>query len=380
MTDPLSEFVQTGSAEAFRRVVERHADSVYSQCLRELHDQTLAEEATQAVFITLTRKAAGLSGQVVLAGWLFNTTRFCCAAIARAERRRRRREQTAMQMRQREIESSSADPRTNDMWADAQPLLNDALARLNARDRNAVLLRFFEGQTLQEVGEAMGISEDAAKQRVVRAVEKLRGWFERRGITAPSATVITWLSSSVKPIPPHLVSAIVSRALPQPRLFRWNCLGTRAAAVTGIATILIVAGAAAAVIALADARSASSSDAATQPVPATPAAAELNTPADVMRKLSAAIKQNDQAAIDACLTDDGVDQKTAALIRANLHLNAASCRLTRASAAAFGDQMQLQNFGFDLLPGLHGGFEVLIDRSLEVDGGAPVTTVEDDIA
>jgi hypothetical protein len=141
--------------------------------------------------------------------------------------------------------------------------------------------------------------------------------------------------------------------------------------------ILLTSVVAATVIALADGRVRNSDK-----IPATaPAAATTDRkPADVLRKLSAAIRQNDAAAIDACLTDDGRNPKDSALIHALLRMNAASYRITRACSAAFGDQMRLQNFGFDLVPALHGGFEAMFDRSLEADHGEPPTTIEGDLA
>ena len=83
------------------------------------------------------------------------------------------------------------------LWERAQPLLNDALARLSGADRDAILLRYFHRQSLREVGMRMGVSEEAAKQRVFRAVEKLRSWFAGRGLVAESAMVGEWLGAAV---------------------------------------------------------------------------------------------------------------------------------------------------------------------------------------
>ena len=98
------------------------------------------------------------------------------------------------------------------------PSLDEALAKLAASDRSAVAMRYLQGMSIREVGMALGVSEDAAKQRVFRAVEKLRGWFAARGLAAPTAMVVTWMSSAVRPAPSHIVRAILSRQLPRPRL------------------------------------------------------------------------------------------------------------------------------------------------------------------
>jgi len=89
-------------------------------------------------------------------------------------------------------------------------------------------------------------------------------------------------------------------------------------------------------------------NASASPSTAPAAAMSQATPLDTMRKLSAATKANDRQAIDDCLTDEGEHPATSALIRSELHMNAASYRLTRAFSAAFGDQMRLKRFGFDL--------------------------------
>lgn len=82
MNDLLHQYVQSGSPEVFRRIVEMHVDAVYSQCLRQLRDPALAEETTQMVFISLSSKARSIPKSAVLGGWLFRATRFCCLNVA----------------------------------------------------------------------------------------------------------------------------------------------------------------------------------------------------------------------------------------------------------------------------------------------------------
>ena len=222
MDEALSEFVATGSAEAFGRVVETYADSVYSQCLRQLRDRAWAEEVTQGVFVSLARKAKTIPANVVLAGWLFKAARYDCAVAMRGESRRRRWEREAMRMRPEIIVEAEEGDR---LWEAAQPLLNDALAKLSGADRDAILLRYFHQQSLREVGMRMGVSEEAAKQRVFRAVEKLRSWFARRGLAAGSATIGEWLGAAVKPAPAGLVGAVARAKLPGLEAARWGWIG-----------------------------------------------------------------------------------------------------------------------------------------------------------
>ena len=80
-------------------------------------------------------------------------------------------------------------------WEMLAPMLDQGLSRLGEADRNALLLRFFEKKSLRQVGEALGISEEAAQKRVTRAVEKLRAFFRRCGATVGAGALAALLTS-----------------------------------------------------------------------------------------------------------------------------------------------------------------------------------------
>jgi RNA polymerase sigma factor (sigma-70 family) len=192
------------SQEAFRLLVERHVDFVYSVARRQLKDAQLAQEVTQSVFIDLAAKAARIPSRTILSGWLFRATRFAAAKAVRSEMRRQRREQEAAQM-----ESNEREP---EPWDQMEPMLNEALEELSDQDRSAVLLRFFEKKGLREIGKRLGLNEDAAKKRVARAVEKLRLIFQRRGVVLPTAIFLGALTaqSTQAAAPVGLASTIAS--------------------------------------------------------------------------------------------------------------------------------------------------------------------------
>jgi uncharacterized protein (TIGR03435 family) len=155
----------------------------------------------------LARKAKLLGGKMVLSGWLYQTARLTAANYLRGEIRRQNREQEAyMQAILNEPESEA--------WRQIAPLLDDAMGRLGEKDRNAIVLRFFENKNLSEVGAALGASEDAAKMRVNRALEKLRKFFSKRGVTHSAAIIAGAVSAnSVQAAPAALAKTISAVAV-----------------------------------------------------------------------------------------------------------------------------------------------------------------------
>lgn len=177
----LREYAEHGSQAAFARLVERYLRLVYSACLRETGEAGLAEDAAQAVFLLLARKAPSLTARASLAGWLFAASRLVSRNARRQGQRQQRQEQKAAEEMSRAERDAEADDAA---WAEIAPALNDALAALNGREREAVLLRFFQGLSLAETGGALGVSADAAQMRVARALEKLRRHLAKAGVGA----------------------------------------------------------------------------------------------------------------------------------------------------------------------------------------------------
>jgi len=204
----LQEYARQGREEAFAALVQRHVALVYSAALRRVGNAGQAEEIAQAVFIILARKAAGLHDDTVLEGWLYETTRLTALSFLRGERRRRFREQEAYM--QGTLQESN-DPQ---IWNQLTPLLDDAMARLGKRDRDAVVLRYFKEKNLREVAAALQTTEAAAQSRVHRAVEKLRKFFSKRGVLLSAAALTAAISgNSVQAAPAVLAKSVTAAAL-----------------------------------------------------------------------------------------------------------------------------------------------------------------------
>jgi RNA polymerase sigma factor (sigma-70 family) len=203
----LRDYAANQSEHAFTAIVERHINMVYATALRQVQEPQLAQDVAQSVFIDLAKKARDISQQTILAGWLFRATRFAATKAMRQEARRKHWETAAAQSNSDAGDAESA-------WEQIAPLLNDCLIELPEADRSAVVLRFFEKKSIQEVGNALGTSESATKMRLSRALEELRDLFRKRGVVLPAALLAGALSvPSASAAPAGLASTIVQSVL-----------------------------------------------------------------------------------------------------------------------------------------------------------------------
>jgi RNA polymerase sigma factor (sigma-70 family) len=198
----LHQYAFENSQTAFGELVRRHLDLVYSVALRKVGgDDHAARDVAQAVFIALARNGRSLSARSTLAGWLYVTSQHQAAQWVRSERRRQNREHEAHTMNEN-FNTPEID------WHQLRPVLDETLQELSEPEREAILLRYFEMRPLADVGRALLVSEDAARMRVDRAVEKLRTRLARRGISSTAAVLATALGHQVMAAPAGLIASI----------------------------------------------------------------------------------------------------------------------------------------------------------------------------
>jgi RNA polymerase sigma factor (sigma-70 family) len=184
----LRRYAEGGAEAAFAEFVERRVNFVYACALRRVGgDAHFAKDVTQQVFVSAARDAARLARHPVLTGWLYTTTRNVAAQLVRTERRRQARERLAEAMKNNDD--------THLDWEQLRPVLDDALDELGETERQAVLLRYFEGKSYAEVGARLRLGENTARMRVDRALDKLSALLHRRGITSTGAALAIALAS-----------------------------------------------------------------------------------------------------------------------------------------------------------------------------------------
>ena len=204
----LNRYVRDRSEPAFAELVRRHLALVYSTSLRfTCGDAGLADEPAQMVFCDLARKATSLTDRLCLTGWCYTSARFAATKAVRAEMRRKTQEQDSMN--QNQIGSGpEGDPEQ------LRGMLDDALGELSESDREFVLLRYYEQRDFKSLARTFELSDDAARKRVERALEKLRGGLERRGIHSTGAAIASALGSlTLVTTPPGLSATVTSAAL-----------------------------------------------------------------------------------------------------------------------------------------------------------------------
>ncbi len=211
----LRRYVQHGDENAFASLVDALGGLVFTQALRKTGDPSTAEEVTQNIFALLAQKGAALAEHPSLLAWVQKATHFQALRATAKERNRRR----LMKVYQSEVDAhSSGNVSTMEAGAvpqDHLPLLDEALAALPEKDRQAVLLRFWRQEPYKRIAEALGTSSEACEKRVSRAVDRLGQYFRRRGRPVAGVALAAHISSASASttLPPLLAARLTPAAL-----------------------------------------------------------------------------------------------------------------------------------------------------------------------
>lgn len=239
----LRRYAENRSEPAFAALVERHLGLVYAAALRRLDgDPHRATEITQTVFIALARHAADLAQRPVFASWLHTATRHAVIDLLRAEQRRRTREKHAHTL----ATVNAPVPTTTSTeaeWEKVRPLLDAALDQLNEPDRALLLLRFFEQHPFADIAANLHLTEDAARMRTARALEKLRTHLSRHGITSTATALGAALSTQTLTAAPAGLAATITTGALTGTTFTGTALGLTfmtATTKTLLATVALV--------------------------------------------------------------------------------------------------------------------------------------------
>jgi RNA polymerase sigma factor (sigma-70 family) len=209
MTDGqlLSRFVEGRDEAAFAALVRRHGPMVWGVCRRLLANHQDAEDAFQATFLVLVRKAATVLPREMVANWLYGvacmTARRSKVAAARARRRERQVANVP--------EPAAAGP---DLWDDLRPLLDQELARLPDRYRVVVVLCDLEGKTRKEAAGQLGLPEGTVASRLARARAMLAKRLARHGLGVSGGALAAVLSQKAASagVPSSAVSSTINAA------------------------------------------------------------------------------------------------------------------------------------------------------------------------
>ncbi|MGD0461831.1 MAG: sigma-70 family RNA polymerase sigma factor [Tepidisphaeraceae bacterium] len=356
-SDLLRAYAENRSEDAFAALIDRYVRLVYSACVRQLSDRHLAEDATQGVFVLLSQKVRKIPSDR-LGGWLLTTARYACANIRRSQMRRQQREQVVAMNQDRKSDSDSTE---------LLAMLDEALCHLRKTDREALVLRYLKEQPLVEVGYVLGISEEAARKRVARGMDKLRRYFSRRGLMTDSAALSAVMAeqaqgSALTPAVHQLIkqgvlqachagtaSGAVGAAIAKG--VNMTILTTKlkiAAVLAAIAVALLGGGWLISQVMTGEPPSppavhAAPVAAASTPSPYPDVVLDLSTPEKSFDSMTRAIAAGDRAKLYACLTADA--NRPATLLDGLLEVSLSQNRLIRAVNQVFGNGERARHFG-----------------------------------
>jgi RNA polymerase sigma factor (sigma-70 family) len=201
-------FAASRDEAAFAALVQRHGSMVLGICQRLLNDAHDAEDAFQATFLVLARKADSIRRHASVASWLYGVAYRTATKARVAAARRRAAERQAAPVR-----SAEPDSAQEALWRDLRPVLDEELERLPEKCRAPVVLCYLEGKTTEEAALTLGCPRGTLLSRLAWARERLRARLTRRGVTLSAGSLATALTQNAEAaLAPALLSLTVQAA------------------------------------------------------------------------------------------------------------------------------------------------------------------------
>ncbi len=217
----LKRYLESKDSSAFTGLVQKYIHFVHGVATRSLGgDRSLADDVTQSVFIIFSQKASQIRSSGMIGSWLHQTTLYACANARKQRARREHHEHLASIAK---TETDMPEPNETQL----SPFLDQAIASLSATDRAAVIGRYFHGSSTEQIAQSLNSTPEAIQKRLERAIEKLRGFFNKNKLDASTTGVSAMLSiASSHAAPDALTSTIVTS------VFTSAAAGSTVAAIT----------------------------------------------------------------------------------------------------------------------------------------------------
>ena len=166
---------RAGDREGFRLLVERHSGTLYRLAHRMTGTAHDAEDVVQETFLRAYRRLDQFEDRSQVGSWLFRIAANCGYDLLRARQRKERRGEGDLGLDAAEaLPADEAGPERLAEGSDVRRRVTAAMDAMSDRERSAFTLRHFEGWTIAEISEALGLDESAPKQSIVRAGKKAR--------------------------------------------------------------------------------------------------------------------------------------------------------------------------------------------------------------
>jgi RNA polymerase sigma factor (sigma-70 family) len=174
----LRRFATDREEAAFTELVRRHGRSVLAVCTRVLGDPDVARDASQATFVALARRAAGLDARGPLTGWLYRVAYRMALRYRTAAARQRRLERAASATHSRDADDIFVGIEEEEVWQ----VLREELQRLPEKYRVPLVLCYLDGRTHAEVARAVGLPRGSVAKRIGEGLGRLREAMVGRGL------------------------------------------------------------------------------------------------------------------------------------------------------------------------------------------------------